>query len=113
MNDKERILMTIIRELKSTMLCARDPRTGLGDFKNGFGKDGEYVHFEGTSLGPPPEVGSLVVCDSGYLHDYTIGFVEEVLGYAECMIREIGTDRLCRVSNESFSKIVGLREEQL
>ena len=39
--------------------------------------------------------------------DFSVGWVEEVIGYAHCMIREIGSDRTADYGNEDFQPIEG------
>lgn len=109
MNDKERILTTVIRELKSSLVLSgeRIPE------KNYHG--GEYVRFgRGFSLSDEPiKSGTLVICETGPVHDFTIGFYEQSTGSFEAIIRHIGSKATCKVSNERFCPILGLSPEQL
>jgi len=109
MDDKNRILMEVIKELHTTlMLGVRYQDFDRTLLDRGVGR--EYVHF-----GRFEEIksGDLVMGTTGHTSDFTIGWVDEVLGHSHCMIREIGSDRLCNYSNESFVKIKGLKPEQL
>jgi len=106
MDDKSRILMEIIRGLYSTLLFkVRDHNYYNEGLKR------EYVHFDYSNNNI--QKGDLVMGTSIMPHDYFIGWVEEVLSYGHCMIRELGSNRVCDYSNEGFVKIVGLRPEQL
>jgi len=109
MTDKERILTAIVRELSTTQILARKVNLtfSAADFERGFGDRGHYAHFAAYRQ---PVVGDLVLCNSSGLHPWTIGWYveQEPRGHATATIREIGTERLCNMSNESFYPIVGM-----
>ena len=101
MNDRERILMTILRKLRFTqILCLH----GWNEEKFKDGED-EYVHFGGYD-DRPIKKGDLVIADTSRISDWTIGWVEDVYSDSHMLIREIGTNRLCNYSNEGFHRIV-------
>jgi len=104
MNDKERILTTIIRGLYFTFGLDSVNRDLTG-----------YVSFEHNGFNGMPKVGDLVMCKTSGIHDFTVGFVEEVIDTAwhGCVIREIGTNRVCKIGNESFATIKGLSSMEL
>jgi hypothetical protein len=104
MNDKERILMSVIRGLRSTTGLVRNNLWGSENYKRD-GGDGYYVHFAPWK---DPQKGDLVLCEAMSIDDWSVGFVHMVISNHECIIREIGSDRLCRVSNEGFSPIIGM-----
>ena len=109
MNDKERILMTVLERLSLTQtLCLR------GDTEAKFREaDGhEYAHF-GAYDDRKVQKGDLVLCVTTSVHDWKIGWVHEVVDFNTCVIREIGSDRLCNVYNERFQRIVGVHESLL
>jgi len=104
MTDKERILINIIRNLYSTQLTLAI--THWKDEK--FYKDKVYFDYWNE-----PKKGDLVLTLSGSINEWTIGFYEEYLGYDEALIREIGTNNICRYGNESFIPIKGLNSISL
>ena len=115
MTDKERILMAIIRQLRSTAVLGPhhdDWEVGSKAYGNRYGGSA-LVHFapwQGEKLEP----GMLVVCNSSHLCDWTVSIIQEVgPGYAECLLRELGTNRLCRMSNEAFTPICNMAESDL
>lgn len=114
MNDKIRILTKIIHELATTQFCAFGA-IGSEDIRGrGLDRSGiEYVHFESKRGHGNVDIGDLVLCQTSGIHDFTVGFVDEYIGYSECAIREIGTNRVSRVWNEHFIKIKGLTEDDL
>ncbi len=114
MTDRERILTTVIRQLATTQSLR--PRAA-GQWSSEPYRDdhgsGHYVHFAPWKKA---EKGDLVVAKtSGTVHEYLIGFYVEPLteDLGGAVIREIGSERLCNYSNESFDPIVGLTKEQL
>ena len=103
MTDKERILMMLLARLTRPRLCGR-----CGGYEKEQGLP--YV-----SSGEP-KAGDLVICQGSWVrgvHDWVVGYVDEVKGYGHCMIREIGTDRLCDISNESFCTIHNIDGDHL
>lgn len=113
MEDKVRILMTIIRELSATQVCAFHACNGKDIPKRNIDSDIEYVHFESTLGSDNVKIGDLVLCETSGIHDFTVGYVQAITGYSDCIIREIGTNRICRVGNERFTKIKGLTKDSL
>lgn len=63
----------------------------------------------------PPKRGDVVRCASSITapHGFTIGRVVEVASEHELLLREIGGKRLCRVSNEMFTILRGVRSMAL
>jgi hypothetical protein len=115
--DKERILMSIIHQLSVTNTLGpyhQNWSQGSAAYQQD-GREGAFVHFapwDGSRLKP----GMLVLCKTSVareVHDWAVAYVVEVLGDAECMLREIGSDRLLRMGNESFEPIVGMPEHML
>lgn len=110
MNDKERILMLILDRMSMTqLLCLR------GNMEKQFSRDDgrqDYVHF-GCYDDRPIQKGDLVLAATGFVSDFKIGFVHQVITEDQCVIREIGTDRICNYGNERFIRIVGMEESSL
>jgi hypothetical protein len=101
--DKERILTHIIRELLSTQIMKMPWNM---DYSDGRGRT--YVHFVSGEEAVQP--GDLVICFTSGIHDFTISWVVEKLAYSEYLLREIGSNRTCRMGNESVYIIRGLTE---
>jgi hypothetical protein len=111
-NDKERILMNIINRLYSTMVLAPNPKGfSRKDFIDRW-SSGEhlYVHIARYQ---DPKPGDLVLCKTMNVNDWKIGWYVQCVGYSEAMIREIGTQRICHVSNEDFAPIVGMPYDEI
>jgi len=110
MTDKERILLTIIRQLSSTETLVMDRPWNPKKYEG-------HVHFAPWLASNDNEIkpGMLVMCETGGIHDWTIGYTIEPLNdnFGGWLIREIGSQRTCRVSNERFTPIVGLRATDL
>lgn len=118
MNDKERILMTIIEELDSaSVLAPRDAKQRgweIGDAAYRDDSSGhEYVHFAPWVDEKDIRPGELVLARTGGISDFKIGFVVSRLGYGRFLIREIGSNRTCDYDNERFVPIRGLTPTQL
>jgi len=97
MTDKERMLLTIANSL------AFPDYKEIPDEK----RLGAWVSWKKEDLVP----GALVSCVSSgrfSLHDWLIGFVVQVNDESDCVIRELGGKRTCRVSNERFYVIRGI-----
>ena len=109
MNDKERILMTILNRLYSTQfLCLRgyEEKMFLDTDKS------EYVHF-GAYDDRPIQKGDLVMAVTGNVSDWKIAWVHQVVSSDTCVLREIGSNRLCTWGNERFCRIAGIHESLL
>ena len=100
MNDKERILLTIIKRL----YFSKD----LSQFND---KD-NYVRFS-TYSDREIQKGNLVMGLTSGVSDFTIGFVHEIISEDHMVIKELGSDNLCDYSNERFIKIIGLDKKDL
>lgn len=81
-DDKTRVLMNVI--------------SGLSHKSVGFDHSG------------PAQPGDLVMCLSNTDHEWGISYYVRAEG-GEHLLREIGSERLCRMENESVARIVGLR----
>lgn len=103
MSDKERILLQLIVNLASTQILAGGQLYSAESF-------GDHVHF---AYYKKPEPGDLVLCKTSGIHPYTVGWYVSGSEYGTSVIREIGTDRLCNVSNDSFLPIVGMYKDHL
>jgi hypothetical protein len=94
MSDKERIIMTVARELAS---CLKNPRVKM-------------------AYDTQPKSGDLVMAMSSYCaNPFLISwYVEPFAGPLRgAIVREIGSEKLCEYANERFVPIVGLRYEEL
>ena len=110
LNDRERILSSVVRGLMSTQLSFAAKGDGYHSAtyrdRNGW----EYVHF---AYDQKPVKGDLVIAQSSiYPNRWTIGWFESG-GNHEYVIREIGTGMLCNYSNETFVPIRGLQSTEL
>lgn len=117
MTDKERILMTLISELRTTSVLARPGPANWSSegFRDIHGGSSYYVHFA-PWLQKELKPGMLVICDTSMVSDWQISYLVQPLdeyGTHYWLLREIGTSRLCRMSNESFTPIIGMRREDL
>lgn len=110
--DKERILANVIKGLAASQLLAKGRHYNEEDFQS---STGTYVHL---AYDRPARVGDLVLCQtSGFWgsHPWQIAwYVEhEPRGFGTATLREIGTERLCNMGNESFLPVVGMRPLEL
>lgn len=89
MTDKERILTYIIQRFYPKYIIGLDNRREIFD------------KCKASSI----RKGDLVIAISSGLHSFSIGYVENLLSESEMLIREIGTNRTCKIGNEMFYKI--------
>ncbi len=110
MTDKERILTHLVNGLASAQLLARGRRYYQEDFERRPGKpaEGYYVH---VAFYREPVPGDLVLCQTSGTHPWTVAwFVEwQAKDRGLALLREIGSERLCNMGNESFKPIVGMQ----
>lgn len=109
LTDRERILMTVVAQLCSTMVLAPGCKAfAPGAFKDANGYD--YVHFGLTSGEREPKAGDLVLAKTGPVSPWKVAwYVEPLPGpYGGAVVREIGTGRLCNYGNEEFTPIIGM-----
>lgn len=100
LSDRERILTEIVESFAATMLMC-----GLYD-------ESSFRGMPHVARYREPKPGELVMGTTGPAGRWKIGwYVEKQSDGA--LIREIGTGALCNYGNESFSAIVGLRDDQL
>ncbi len=94
MTDKERVLLKLVQLM------------GL------YGRFDDCHSFKVKSFGDP-KPGDLVICSTGRgePHRWTVGYWVERIGGSSGVVREIGTDALCHVTNESFRVVEGAGEE--
>lgn len=106
LDDKTRLLMKIISRMAFNACKWGHEEAGT---------TGVWTKF--PSLGSAPPVGSLVVCQTSGIHDWTVAFVADICGKDACghivLLREIGSNRTCRMGNESYYTIHGLCESDL
>ena len=106
-DDRSEVLMNIITRLVFTLSLGH--RNSKGVWVDGRG-DPE-AQFVGSYL-VKPKPGDLVMCDTGSVGPWKFAyFVEDCVDYY--MLREIGSDKLCRISNESLSTLVGISQNML
>ena len=118
MNDKERILMEIISELASTQILGPASHGGGGYHEAAYQDktlrgDLPLTHFAYSIQDEDLKPGMLVLCQTMGINDWKVGFIVKRLEYGRCLIREIGSERVCDVGNERFLPILGLTERQL
>lgn len=105
MNDKERILMTILHKLSSTQGLVRKHQCESDFHEKGF----IYTHF-GMWDDRDIEVGDLVMGQTSQVFDFKVGFVHQIYNQNHIVVREIGSNKTCDFSNERFLRIIGLSE---
>ena len=117
MTDKERILLNIIEQMNFTMSLGRkDPVTGIWtDYRGDL--DAQFVSatYGKDHLLTP---GALVFCSTSRPFPWKIArYVSTVKdkhgNISHYVLRELGSDRLCNMSNESLSVLVGVPEQFL
>lgn len=111
--DRERILMTIVTELAFTQcLCPFAAGKWSSEPYEDRSLGRTHVHFAPWRK---PVAGDLVIGKTGGVDRWKVAFYVHPLGggLGGAMLREIGTSRLCEMSNESFEVIVGLTPDQL
>lgn len=109
LTDRERILLHIINGLQTTLVLAGH----LNHERQFRSSDGHlYTHFAGYR---DPDPGELVLCFTGNVDEWKVAwFVQwEAKEHGAALLREIGSDRLCRYGNEQFKPVVGLAPDQL
>lgn len=106
--DRERILTTLVRELHTTAILAPHASPWHeSSYQRRSG--GVYVHFAHYRR---PVPGDLVMGQSGNVNGWKIAwYVHDIPDGA--LLREIGSDRTCRYTNESFAPIVGMCPDDL
>lgn len=104
LNDRERILSIVVRQLMSTQLHRHgdgyrsETYRGIGGW--------EHVHF---AFDQTPVKGDLVIAQSTlWPNRWSIGWFESHEAGGKYVIREIGTGILCNYSNETFIPIRGM-----
>lgn len=109
LTDRERILTEVLRALLFTQrLCLH--KTSEADFKRDSG--GEYAHFGGYD-DRPIQVGDLVLAQSGRISNWSVGWVAQIYSEHHILMRDIGSNKVCDYSNESFVRIAGMYEEHI
>lgn len=100
LDDRTRILLHLVRDLYLTSSMKL------------FAENDGGVRFERVEKYRNLTEGDLVLCITSGIHAFTVGFVTEVFEDG-CALREIGSNQLRRITNESLARIIGLRPEQL
>lgn len=112
MTDKERILMNIIQELRTTSALGPAGKPWDSEaYRDDNG--GYYVHFAPWIGDDEMQPGTLVICETSYVGPWKIAYLVRRVEYGRWIIREIGTDRLCDMGNEKFVPIIGMSPSQL
>lgn len=107
--DKERILTYLLWQIQSSILLAL-PFNAQEHMRERC-KEKEWLYFEHIDY-RDVKAGDLVMCQTSGIHAFTIGYVVDKFNHdwQGCRIREIGSERLCNMSNESYIAIRGLDE---
>ena len=106
-------MIEIIKELSSSSVLhmggARIEQYGIGEEAWRKFNGGVATHFAIYADGKDLREGELVLCQTMQTNQWSVGFVASAYDpqRAECLIREIGSDKLCHVSNERFIPIRG------
>lgn len=98
MTDKERILTTLFRSIYMKTL-----------YDSNYSME-KYRAMQPSFLTPNTDKnalqpGDLVVGMTGDISDFTVGYIVEVYGPDNVLIRGIGSDQTCRYSNEHFMRV--------
>lgn len=106
LRDKERILMAVLHRLTMTYGIRGHQLTfseGDAQIQGGFSPS--------SNAGIKP--GDLVVCITSGIHPWTVGIAaSEYDPHAGGLkVREIGSNRICDVSNDSFYRITGIHPD--
>lgn len=103
LRDKERILMTIISEVFRTY--------GLQTHRMTFSEGDRRIDLHCDDV----KKGDLVVSTTSGIHPWTVGFAASDYdrNTGTLKVQEIGSSRICNISNESFMRISGIRPELL
>lgn len=116
LNRLERVLLAVIDELKVTTVLGPYRATGYGsDVFERDDRPGHWVHFA-PWLDGQIESGMIVIAGSTHnsrKDEFSIGEVVQVLGHGDCVIRDLRDGQLCRLHNERFVPIIGLRPDEL
>lgn len=107
-NDKVRILNELVKSM-----IIRINFLSITATENARKSEHGGVWIESVSNNSLPKVNDLLVCATSGIHNYTVGFCHEVYNPHEIMIREIGTNKLCKIHNEMFYIIHGLYQQDL
>ena len=103
MTDRERILTALVSQLHSTLLLAPCCR---GYKPEDFGDYAHFAHYK------KPAKGDLVFAGTGPNSEWKLAwFVADIPGGA--LVREIGSNKTCNYTNESFTPVVGMRQNEL
>jgi len=89
--DKERILFHIISRIYPKYILDFPKEDSLDKF--------EKSQFKNIKVGD-----LILACTSG-LHNFTVGFADTIINESNIILREIGSQRTCNISNEMFYKI--------
>lgn len=105
MDDKERILMTVIDRLASTALLGRRSSEIAGLIVDSEGEPmpqfvGNYIY--------KPKPGDIVRCVTGHASPWKLAVLVEARGDGNWLLREIGSDRLCKMGNEMVETLIGI-----
>lgn len=87
MNDKERILTHLFTTYYPRYLLCMDNRMNMIQNLSNI------------------NIGDLVLAVTSGIHEFSIGYVVEKITESDMVIREIGSDKICKISNEMFYKI--------
>jgi len=113
MTEKERILIDIIKQLKTAQALSHGFYGYKRDTFKGTREGEYYTHWGLGTEERDIKIGDLVMCETMHTSDYSIGFVHTILTSSNMVIREIGTNRLCNVSNEMFVPLRDIHESIL
>ncbi len=95
--DKERILMFLVRNLMEIDYLGKK-------------KDGSRVVVDHAV------VGDLVICSTSGMfnqHPWVVGWVVSIQDQNAMTLRELGSDRLCNIGNDSFYVVRGVPKDML
>lgn len=106
MTDKERILTYILSRISHTAVRYSDGYTSKID------NDDVYFQYPKDNANGL-KINDIVLCQTSGIHDFTIGYVVSIDGYSEITIRDIASERICKIGNDSFLVLKNLSEEQL
>lgn len=106
MTDKERILTYILSRISYASTRYSDGYTAK------INDDDVYFQYPGSNA-HDLQINDIVFCQTSGIHDFTVGYVVSIDGYSEITIRDIASERTCKIQNDSFLILKNLSEEQL
>lgn len=100
LTDRERILLTLVHRMSRHAFRPPDPARLT---------EREHVAYYDEN----PKPGDLVLGATGPIDQFKVAWYVKKLGYSDHLVREIGSDRVCKYVNEAFHPIRGFPSTML